>query len=72
MFGGPGADGWEQCGLLALAVVLGIIVGLEREARHKDAGTRTHALVALGAALFMLVSKFGFGDVIGTHVSLDP
>jgi hypothetical protein len=37
--------------------------GLVREIRQKNAGRRTHALVGVGAALFMLISKYGFTDV---------
>ena len=48
---------------LVLAGVLGGMIGLEREYRAKVAGTRTHLLVAVGAALMMLVSKYGFGGV---------
>ena len=44
------------------AAILGGIIGLEREYRAKEAGFRTHFLVALGAALFMIVSAYGFGD----------
>ncbi len=57
---------------LVLALGLSSVVGLEREARHKSAGMRTHALVGLGAALFMLVSTYGFADVLSKHVTLDP
>ena len=45
------------------AAILGGIIGLEREYRAKEAGFRTHFLVALGSALFMIVSAYGFGDV---------
>ena len=45
---------------LVLAGVLGGLIGAEREFRAKVAGTRTHLLVALGAALMMLVSRYGF------------
>lgn len=45
---------------LALAAALGGIIGLERTYRAKVAGTRTHLLVATGAALMMLVSRYGF------------
>ena len=44
-----------------LAGVLGGLIGAEREWRGKVAGTRTHLLVALGAALMLLVSRHGFG-----------
>lgn len=66
-------QGWRQIGELALAFTLSALIGLEREIRQKDAGLRTHTLVGVGAALFLLVSKYGFGDVVvrGT-VALDP
>ncbi|MER7208852.1 MgtC/SapB family protein [Streptosporangium sp. NPDC000239] len=67
----PG-QGLPQIAELVLALVLSFAIGLEREARNKSAGLRTHTLVGLGAALFMLVSKYGFSDVPGAHVSLDP
>lgn len=58
---------------LAIAGVLGSLVGLERERAESAAGLRTHALVALGAALFMLVSMFGFTNAIRPPgVVLDP
>jgi putative Mg2+ transporter-C (MgtC) family protein len=66
-------QGWKQIGELGLAFVLSTLIGLEREWRQKSAGLRTHTLVGVGAALFMLVSKYGFGDVIGNeHTVLDP
>ena len=48
---------------IVLAAVLGGVIGLEREYRSKEAGFRTHYLVALGAALFMIVSAYGFSDI---------
>ena len=45
------------------AAVCGIVIGYERENRNKEAGIRTHAIVALGAALIMIVSKYGFSDI---------
>jgi uncharacterized membrane protein YhiD involved in acid resistance len=50
-------EGWRQAGELGLALLLSAAVGLEREIRQKDAGLRTHTLVGVGAALFMLISK---------------
>jgi putative Mg2+ transporter-C (MgtC) family protein len=67
-----GGQGWKQIGELAVAFGLSSLIGLEREWRHKSAGLRTHTLVGLGAALFLIVSKYGFGDVLGEHVTLDP
>lgn len=46
---------------LAVALFLGGMIGLEREYRSKDAGFRTHFLVAMGSALFCIVSQYGFG-----------
>ena len=68
----PAGQGWLQLGELGLAFVLSSLIGLERELRQKSAGLRTHTLVGLGAALFMLVSKYGFTDVLGSGVTLDP
>lgn len=58
---------------LGLATFLGALVGLERERIERAAGIRTHAIVALGAALIMLVSAYGFSDVLGPdgRVQLD-
>ena len=64
---------WDFFFRLLVAGVLGAIIGLDREYRAKEAGFRTHFLVALGSALFMIVSKYGFSDVLGeTGVGLDP
>jgi putative Mg2+ transporter-C (MgtC) family protein len=67
------AEGWRQAGELGLALVLSAAIGLEREIRQKHAGLRTHTLVGVGAALFMLISKYGFSDVLEPRlVVLDP
>jgi putative Mg2+ transporter-C (MgtC) family protein len=66
-------EGWRQAGELGLALLLSAAVGLEREVRQKNAGLRTHTLVGVGAALFMLISKYGFTDVLQPRlVVLDP
>ncbi len=58
---------------LALALILSAAIGVEREMRQKTAGVGTYSLVGLGAALFMLISIYGFSDVVGQrHVTLDP
>src|SRR3989304_515419 len=54
------ASWWEILLRLILALVLGGLIGLERETVEKPAGLRTHTLVTLGAALFTLISKEGF------------
>ena len=55
---------------LVLAAALGALVGIEREASARGAGIRTHALVALGAALFTIAGAYGFADV--SHPNSDP
>src|SRR4051812_40756985 len=75
----PTAPFWSSDGQWALllpallALVLSALIGVEREFRAKSAGLRTHTLVGLGAAVFMIVSKYGFGDLIDVPgVSVDP
>jgi putative Mg2+ transporter-C (MgtC) family protein len=66
-------QGWVQLGELGLAFVLSALIGLEREIRHKSAGLRTYTLVGFSAALIMLVSKYGFTNVLeANRVVLDP
>ncbi|MBV9570837.1 MAG: MgtC/SapB family protein [Alphaproteobacteria bacterium] len=58
---------------LFVAAILGSIVGADRERLVWAAGLRTHMLVCVGACLFMIVSSFGFADILGTsNVVLDP
>lgn len=72
MLGLPG-QGLLQIEELALAFVLCALIGIEREIRQKSAGLRTHTLVGVSAALFMLVSKYGFMDILSRGVIvLDP
>ncbi|WP_315899764.1 MgtC/SapB family protein [Arthrobacter alpinus] len=67
------APWWAILPCLSAAVVLPTLIGLERRINNKSAGTRTHALVGLGAALFVVVSKYGFSDVlVAGEVMLDP
>jgi len=63
---------WIELLLLLIAFVLSMVIGIERQMRQKSAGMRTHTLVGTGAALFTLVSGFGFNAVLGTEVNLDP
>ena len=58
---------------IALAGLLGGLIGIERQLRSKEAGLRTHILVGIGSAMFMIVSKYGFEDLLTLeHVSFDP
>ena len=72
-FGEPVGQGGLQIGELALAFVLSALIGLEREIRQKSAGLRTYTLVGFAAALFVLVSKYGFTDILANdRIVLDP
>ena len=64
---------WDFVWRLVLAAIFGTIIGLDREYREKEAGFRTHFLVSLGSARMMIVSQYGFSEIL-THdgVSLDP
>lgn len=58
---------------LFVAGAMGVLIGLEREYRAKEAGYRTHFLVALGSALMMIVSQYGFAEVLKTDlIRVDP
>lgn len=58
---------------LLIAALCGGAIGYERATQRKSAGMRTHMVVAVAAALFMLVSKYGFFDILNLHnVALDP
>jgi putative Mg2+ transporter-C (MgtC) family protein len=57
---------------LLLAFGLSALVGLERELRGKSAGIRTQTIVGTSSALILLVSKYGFSDVLGHNVVVDP
>ncbi|MGO5023278.1 MgtC/SapB family protein [Lawsonibacter sp. LCP25S3_G6] len=52
---------------IVLASICGILIGFERSKRLKEAGVRTHCMVACGAALIMIVSKYGFSDLQGAE-----
>ena len=57
---------------IAAATLCGACIGYERENNLKTAGIRTHSIVALTSCLMMLVSKYGFADVLSANVNLDP
>ena len=64
---------WDFILRLFIAGILGAVIGLDREYRAKEAGYRTHFLVSLGSALIMIVSQYGFQQIIQeSSVSLDP
>jgi putative Mg2+ transporter-C (MgtC) family protein len=64
---------WTLILRLVIAAALGSLIGADRERLAWAAGLRTHMLVCVGACLFMVVSAFGFSDILGTrNVILDP
>jgi putative Mg2+ transporter-C (MgtC) family protein len=63
---------WELIARLAVAAGLGAAVGVERELRDREAGIRTHLAVALGSALFTVVSAYGFEDFVSAGSPVDP
>jgi putative Mg2+ transporter-C (MgtC) family protein len=66
-------QGIRQFADLGSAFLLSAAIGLEREIRHKSAGLRTYTLVGTTAALFLLISKYGFMDVlVDDRIVLDP
>lgn len=72
MLGAEHGQDWLQVWELLLAFFLSAVVGLERQVRGKAAGLRTQTIVGTASALILLVSKYGFSDVLGQHVILDP
>lgn len=64
----------ECCFRLVLSAACGLAIGYERTSRLKEAGIRTHIIVAIGAALMMQVSKYGFFDLSGISelIKFDP
>ncbi|WP_083511822.1 MgtC/SapB family protein [Alicyclobacillus acidiphilus] len=66
-------ENWEFVVRLLLSGILGAAIGVERKVHYKQAGVRTHFIVAIGSALMMIVSKYAFMDIINNHtIILDP
>lgn len=66
-------NSWQYIVRMLLAAVCGALIGMERTRKQKEAGTRTHVIVAVGAAMMMIISKYGFFDVIVVdYVQVDP
>lgn len=64
---------WEWLLRIAAAGLCGAIIGYERTSRNKEAGIKTHFVVGMGAALMMVLSKYGFKDLRGmSNLALDP
>lgn len=64
---------WDWLLRIIVAALCGAIIGYERAIQRKSAGVRTHIVVAIASALFMIVSKYGFTDLLNMHdIALDP
>ena len=69
---------FELLGRILIAAICGALIGFERKNRKKEAGIRTHIIVAVAASLLMIISKYGFFDLVsgnmfpGADVRLDP
>jgi putative Mg2+ transporter-C (MgtC) family protein len=73
LFAEPVGQGLLQFAELGLALLLSALIGLEREMRQKSAGLRTYTLVGLASALIILISKYGFTNIlVDGRVVLDP
>ncbi|MEO8592354.1 MAG: MgtC/SapB family protein [Candidatus Solibacter sp.] len=73
MISATDGQGAKQFIELGTAFLLSAAVGLEREIRRKSAGIRTYTVVGTSAALFLLISKYGFTNVISEgRIVLDP
>ena len=73
LFAEPVGQGLLQFAELGLALLLSALIGLEREIRQKSAGLRTYTLVGLASALIILISKYGFTNILADgRVVLDP
>lgn len=62
----------SELGLLSLAFVLSAVISIERQRQLKSAGLQTHTLVGPGAAVFTLVSAYGFSSLPRTDGQMDP
>jgi putative Mg2+ transporter-C (MgtC) family protein len=63
----------EYLGRIVAALICGGLIGYERERRVRSAGLKTHMIVSMGAAVMMIVSKYGFWDVLVQEtIKLDP
>ena len=62
---------WELLVRLLVACICGCVIGVERSFRQKEAGIRTHVILALASALIMVVSKYGFFDLADTNIEAD-
>ena len=71
--GEPSGLDWQQIAGFGIAFGLSALIGLERELKQRAAGIRTYTVVGVGTALFVLMSKYGFTDVLSPGgVVLDP
>ncbi len=67
-----GAQNLNFCLRILVALLCGGAIGIERSRHFKEAGLRTHIIVCVGAALMMIVSKYGFADLVEPDGALFP
>lgn len=67
IFHSHAGEWWELVLRLVIAGLCGAVIGYERSLRQKEAGLRTHIILALGSALVMIVSKYGFVDIVQAY-----
>lgn len=65
-------DVWQFIVRLLISIICGVIIGIERKTRSKEAGIRTHAIVCMASALFMILSKYMVGALGGDTLTGDP
>lgn len=70
--GGPSLSIWQICMRLLCAMVVGMVIGMEREYTHRPAGMRTHILVALGASAVMVTGQLIFAQYAAYGSTPDP
>ena len=63
---------WQICARLLCALVIGMVIGMEREYTHRPAGMRTHILVALGSCAVMITGQLIFGQYSALGSNPDP
>lgn len=65
-------DVWQFIVRLLISIICGVIIGIERKTRSKEAGIRTHAIVCMASALFMILSKYMVGALGPDTLDGDP
>ncbi len=62
----------DICIRLLVATLVGMILGIERERRHKPAGFRTHILICVACTIISMISAYGYGNFVSSGINIDP